>query len=211
MKGWWRMSRVDKRKTKGHGCLGFTFTLTVLLAALFVVLFFTTNLFGGIKKQIYGVFYPRNYSEQVSCYAAEFNVDEPLVYAVIRTESGFREDVESYAGAIGLMQLMPSTFDWLQEKLEGDVIYTTDSLKTADVNIRYGTYFLALLLDRYDGNLSTACAAYNAGTTTVDGWLGDTRYSADGRTLSVIPYAETEQYIRRIEKAEQMYRELYYN
>ena len=204
------MRKVDKRKTKGHGCLGFTITLILSIAAIFVVLFFTTNVFGGLKKQIYGVFYPQKYSAEVSRYAAEYGVDEPLVYAVIRSESGFREDVESYAGAIGLMQLMPSTFDWLQEKIEGDVIYTADSLKTADVNIRYGTYFLALLLDRYDGDVTTACAAYNAGTSTVDGWLGDSRYSKDGKTLAAIPYTETERYVERIEKAEEIYRELYY-
>lgn len=203
--------KVDKRKTKGHGCLGFTVTLTIALAAILVVLFFTTNIFGGIKKQVYGVFYPQKYSESVSRYAAEFQVDEPLVYAVIRTESGFREDVESYAGAIGLMQLMPSTFEWLQEKLDGGVIYTSESLKTADINIRYGTYFLSLLLERYDGNISTACAAYNAGITNVDEWLGDSRYSADGHTLTTAPYAETQSYIERIEKAEQLYRELYYD
>ena len=205
------MIRADKRKTKGHGCLGFTVTLVLMLAAIFVVLFFTTNVFSGFKKQVYGVFYPQKYSEEVTRCAAEYQVDESLVYAVIRTESGFREEVVSNAGAIGLMQLMPSTFDWLQEKLEGSVVYPSDSLKTADVNIRYGTYFLSLLLERYDGNLRTACAAYNAGTTTVDGWLSDSRYSKDGRTLTAIPYSETEHYVERVEKALAMYRELYDN
>ena len=196
------MSRHENRK--GHGCLGFTLTLIIGLIALFAVLVFTTNIFDGVKYKVYEIFYPRNYVGEVEEYSAEFGVDEDLVYAVIKTESGFREDVESYAGAIGLMQLMPETFEWLQMKLNGEVVYTAESLKNADVNIRYGTYFLSYLLERY-GDEKTACAAYNAGTTTVDTWLSDPACSSDGKTLSVIPYSETKSYTEKIEKAREIY------
>lgn len=200
------MSRHEKKR--GHGCLGFTLTLILAAAAIFAVLFFTTNVFDGLKGSVYGVFYPRKYSAEVEKYSREFDVDESLVYAVIRTESGFREEVESYAGAVGLMQLMPGTFEWLQGMKDGEVVYTADSLKDPDVNIRYGVYFLSYLIDRY-GSESTACAAYNAGTTTVDGWLSDAAYSSDGATLTSIPYSETDSYVKKVMDAKAMYKKLY--
>ncbi len=164
----------------------------------------------GFKGKVYSVFYPQKYSEQVSRYSSEFGVEEALVYSVIRTESGFRPEVESHAGAVGLMQLMPSTFDWLQEKLDGSVVYTSEQLKDPDTNIKYGTYFLSMLMDRYGGDIKTVAAAYNAGTTTVDGWLSDTTYSTNGTTLSYIPYEETEHYADKVIKTRDMYNKLYY-
>ena len=196
-----------KQNKRGHGCLGFVLTFTAIVAVL-VILFFTTHLFDGLKHTVYRWFYPQKYSEQVERCSEEFGVDEDLIYAVIKTESGFRAEVESHAGAVGLMQLMPETFDWLQENLEGEVIYPAERLKDADINIRYGTYFLSWLLERY-GDVGTACAAYNAGITNVDRWLGDSRYSADGDTLSAIPFGETERYVEKVRDALEMYRELY--
>lgn len=192
---------------RGHGCLGFFLTLTAILAVL-VTLFFTTHLFDGLKNKIYTLFYPQKYVQQVEESSREFGVDKDLVYAVIRTESGFRQEVESHAGAIGLMQLMPETFNWLQEHLEGEVIYPAERLKDADINIRYGTYFLSWLIERY-GDADTACAAYNAGISNVDDWLADSRYSDDGRTLKSIPYTETERYVERVREALEKYRTIY--
>ena len=203
------MSRSDKGKSKGHGCLGF---ILVLVAAVAVIafLFFTTDMFDSAKKTLYSYFYPQKYTEQVSESCEEFGVEEALVYAVIRTESGFRPEVESAAGAVGLMQLMPSTFEWLQQKLDGDIVYSADSLKDPEINIRYGVYFLSYLIERYS-NVETACAAYNSGMAKVDGWLEDGRYSPDGSTLTAIPYAETERYVSRVSEARRHYLNLYYN
>ena len=198
----------DRRHKKGHGCLGFGITLTLCAIIVLTVLFFTTDIFDSVKYKVYGWFYPQKYSQEVEQYSREFGVDDDLVYAVIKTESGFRKEVESYAGAVGLMQLMPETFEWLQDKLNDEIVYSADSLKEPDINIRYGTYFLSYLLERY-GDEDTACAAYNAGTTTVDEWLEDSRYSKDGRTLSEIPYKETEDYVRKVREAREMYKKIY--
>lgn len=214
LKGGARMSgRYDRRhsrETKGHGAIGFLVTFVLLLFVGVMVFFFLSDTsYKGTKGKIYGLFYQQQYGEQVHQYAAEFGVEEPLVFAVIRTESGFRPEVESSAGALGLMQIMPSTFDWLQESLEGRVIYSADSLKDPDINIRYGTYLLSVLLKKY-GVRDTAIAAYNAGTTTVDGWLQDTAISPDGKTLSNIPYEETSAYVERVGHAYELYQKLYY-
>ena len=67
-----------------------------------------------------------------------------------------------------------------------------------------------MLIDRYGGDIKTVAAAYNAGTTTVDGWLSDTTYSTNGTTLSYIPYEETEHYADKVIKTRDMYNKLYY-
>lgn len=195
------------QKNKRRGCLGFFLTALILIGIV-VILSFTTHLFDKPKNMVYSIFYPHKFSEEVQQSSREFGVDENLIYAVIRTESGFREKVVSHAGAVGLMQLMPDTFTWLQGRLDGGVIYGPEMLENAAVNIRYGTYFLSCLLELYD-DVGTACAAYNAGTTTVDGWLSDSRYSQDGRTLTEIPYRETARYVEKVRHALEIYQKIY--
>ncbi|WP_407385645.1 lytic transglycosylase domain-containing protein [Ruminococcus sp.] len=208
------MSRYEtrhSRETKGHGAIGFLVTFVLILMIVVLVFFFASDhSYKGAKGKLYSFFYPQEYAQQVKKYAAEFGVEEPLIYAVMRTESGFRPEVESHAGAMGLMQMMPSTFDWLQERLEGRIVYQADALTDPDVSIRYGTYLLSILLNQYDNVRDTAVAAYNAGTSTVDGWLEDRACSPDGRTLTKIPYEETAQYVERVGKAYEVYKKLYY-
>ncbi|WP_041075402.1 lytic transglycosylase domain-containing protein [Thermotoga caldifontis] len=89
-------------------------------------------------------------------------IDPLLVMALIKVESGFREDAVSPAGAVGLMQLMPSTFSWLKErfKLEGDIHRVED-------NITFGLLYLSYLLNLYNGDLEKALAAYYVGPSRV--------------------------------------------
>ncbi len=152
--------------------------------------------------------YPRTYAEIVSEQARENGLDPNLVYAVIRQESGFHADVESGAGAIGLMQLTPDTFEWLQRKEGAQTALSPDALTQPDVNVRYGCRFLALLLKKY-GVRRTALCAYNAGMGRVDSWLGDASVSKDGRNLDAIPYAETRNYVERVEESYRQYQDLY--
>lgn len=191
--------------------MGFLLTFVLILLVFVLVFFFVSDSsYKGAKGKVIGMFYPQQYEQQVKRSASEFGVEEPLIYAVIRTESGFRPEVESSVGAAGLMQLMPSTFDWLQESLDGEIVYSADRLSDPDINIRYGTYLLSVLLRQYDNNRDTAVAAYNAGTSTVDGWLSDNSCSLDGKTLTYIPYEETENYVERVDNAYEMYKKLYY-
>lgn len=207
------MSRYDSsrpRETKGHGAIGFLITFVLLMFVGVMVFFFLSDTsYKGVKGKVYSLIYPQKYEQQVRHASIEFGVEEPLIYAVIRTESGFRPEVESAAGASGLMQLMPSTFDWLQESLNGGIVYGSDSLSDPDINIRYGTYLLSILLKQYEVR-DTAVAAYNAGTSTVDGWLQDKSLSPDGKTLTSIPYEETFAYVQKVGEAYETYKKLYY-
>jgi soluble lytic murein transglycosylase-like protein len=112
----------------------------------------------------------------------------------------------SSAGAIGLMQMMPDTYEWLCKKT-GDLCIPA-MLYDPETNIRYGTYLLSFLYTRY-GNWDTALAAYNAGLGNVDQWLEDPAYAGENGTLKEIPYKETRNYIKRVNEARRLYESLY--
>lgn len=151
--------------------------------------------------------YPQKYAETVNRYAAEYGVPPSLIFAVIHTESHFEENAVSTAGAKGLMQLMDETYEWIQTKIEGEP-EPLDRIFDPEVNIRCGSKLLEVLHGQFT-HTETALAAYNAGSGKVTGWLLDERYSADGETLTHIPYEETENYVRRVLKAQARYRALY--
>ena len=151
--------------------------------------------------------YPREYAEYVEVYAEAYGVPEELVYAVIRTESDFDSGAVSPVGAVGLMQLMPSTFEWLTndmlfEHLESGMLYDPET------NVKYGTYCLSYLYDRY-GDWDLAIAAYNGGLGNVDKWLADDRYADGEGGLKKIPFRETRQFLARVTDAWEMYDRLY--
>ncbi len=180
----------------------------VLAAVLLVVILF--GIFAGPSLMNTGwkLLYPRPYEELVDREAQEFSLDKNLVYAVMRTESRFRADAQSRAGAIGLMQLTPSTFEWIcslypPENGGEDVTDPGD-------NIHCGCALLRLLLDQYK-NLEVALCAYNAGMGNVESWLGEEKYSHDGESLHTIPYPETDSYVKKVKKAMGRYQSLYGN
>ena len=150
--------------------------------------------------------YPRQYSQVVSREAGEFQLEEALVYAVIRAESGFDREARSHAGALGLMQLTEPTFQWMAveyppENGGGDMLDVND-------NIHCGCALLRRLLDHY-GQLEVALAAYNAGIGNVDHWLEEGKHSEDGETLSSIPFPETAAYVKKVLRNREVYRRLY--
>ena len=153
--------------------------------------------------------YPRKYSRQVEQWAAEYELDPLLVYAFIRTESGFDPAATSSVDARGLMQMTEETFLWLRSKLGlGDEVSFGD-LYDPDVSIRFGCYYLHLCLVRYNGDISTAAAAYHSGWGTVDALLQKEEHSEDGLTLSGFPYNQMHHYVEKITACYAKYTELY--
>ncbi|MBO5355322.1 MAG: transglycosylase SLT domain-containing protein [Clostridia bacterium] len=146
------------------------------------------------------------YVQTAKFAAAEFKIPLPLVLAVIRTESDFRPNAVSEAGACGLMQLLPETFSFLQEDVfEEDL--PDSAIFDPTVNIRYGTYYLSYLFEKF-GNWFTALAAYNAGEGRVGAWLKDKELAPDGHLVH-IPFSETAQYVQSALEHYGTYREKY--
>lgn len=188
-----------KKKNKRKNVLFFCLVLAIGLV------FLAGPAMQAIEKQKY----PLEYTELVEQYATEFEVDPYLVYAVIRTESGFNPQAQSGAGAIGLMQMTEDTFDWLRKKLEPDVSLTFEDLYTPKVSIRYGTYFLSLCIQRYGGDISTAAAAYHSGWGTVDKLLQEGVHTQNGVHLTNFPYEQMNNYVRKVNRSYEKYLALY--
>lgn len=153
--------------------------------------------------------YPLAYEAEITAASEKYHVDKALIYGVIKTESNFDPKAVSSAGAIGLMQLMPDTFTWLQTYYEEDS-HTKDDLYDPAVNIDYGVGLLSILLDKYE-NEETALCAYNGGAGHVDEWLTNPAYSDDGKTLKVVPFGETSRYRRLVEQNKSIYNRLYFD
>ena len=151
--------------------------------------------------------YPRQFSEYVSEYSAQYGVPEYVIYSVIKVESDFVSNAESHAGAIGLMQIHPDTFDWITMRLKRSSEY--GMMYDPRTNIEYGTYFLSYLYTRYN-RWDTVFAAYNAGHGRVDAWLVDPEYADEDGNLIRIPIKETDKYVKKVNDAIDVYKRLYY-
>lgn len=150
--------------------------------------------------------YPRQYDELIEENSQTFEIDESLLYSLIKTESGFDENAVSSVGAKGLTQITPDTFRWLQTKTGENL--PDDALFEPETSIYYGAYFLDMLLYEF-GIPETAFAAYHAGRGKVNEWLADPRYSSDGITLDVIPYEDTARYVKKVMKNIEKYQKIY--
>ena len=152
--------------------------------------------------------YQLEYQDIIEKNAKEYRLDPYFVAAVINTESGFNKDAVSDAGALGLMQIMPETGQWIAGKFSMDS-FQDKQLFDPEINIEFGCWYLHFLEEMFGGNRQLIAAGYNAGHNRVTTWLSDPTISANGLNLDHIPIAETDQYVQKIEKAYQKYKELY--
>jgi len=151
--------------------------------------------------------YPTEYSETVEEKSAEYGVPLSVIYAVIRTESGFDPNAESWVGARGLMQITKDSHDWI-DYYRKESAGTWDDMYVPEVNIDYGTWLLSYLYREF-GEWETVYAAYNAGPNAVKKWLEDPEYSTDGKTLYNIPYEETSKYREKVSTYRKGYQKVY--
>lgn len=177
----------------------------VLLKAVAVIVVFVLMVVFAVRGYIHWQ-YPLKYTDLVQKYSRQYDVSEDLIYAVIKTESGFDSYAVSEVGARGLMQMTEETFDWIHSKMGDDL--TFDDLYDPDVSIHYGTYLLNYLLESFEEDTNTAMAAYHAGSASVRSWLKNPANSADGRKLDHIPKSDTEHYVNKINRAISVYEQL---
>ena len=159
------------------------------------------GLFGKVDDVIQELTLPLRHEDIIRQQAAEKHVDAALIAAVIYSESKFSDSTSS-AGARGLMQITPATAKEI-ERHSGGTTFKLGDLADPEINIRYGTYRMRELLDRYDGDVVAVLAAYNAGPTNVDSW-GGSDLSLDG-----IPFPETRAYVEEVLDKQRAYRDKY--
>ena len=151
--------------------------------------------------------YPRPWLESVKRYAAEYNLPEYLLYALLRSESYFKPEVVSHAGAIGLAQLMKPTAADIARRLKLE----TYDLNNPDTNIRFGAFYLSDMVNRNGGKIMHALFSYNAGPNAVKRWVRQAGDLPTDLFLESLAYAETRGYGRNVLAAAIIYGHLYYN
>ncbi|OQA04782.1 MAG: Soluble lytic murein transglycosylase precursor [bacterium ADurb.Bin400] len=167
------------------------FSLVVILLALGTMYRYLPVIFGDSV-------YPLRYDEHIIKYAQEYNLDSTLVAAVIFQESRFNTQAVSPKGARGLMQIMPATARMIAKEL-GAREY---DLFNPETSIRFGSWYLRTLLDKYNGDVEFALAAYNAGSGNVDKW-------AKAGLMDNIPFRETNAYVKKIQGHQAVYSDMY--
>jgi soluble lytic murein transglycosylase len=153
----------------------------------------------GVERIVDEVTVPLDHEDVIREQAERFDLDPALIAAVINQESGF-SDQTSHAGARGLMQITPETADTI-EALSGGETFVYEDLSDPELNIRYGTFYLDHLLDRFDGNEIAALAAYNGGPENAAAWGGAELEPED------IEFEETRDYVDEVLNDREQYRE----
>lgn len=166
------------------------------------IIIFVIVIFSACSTLVYDkLMYPLKFENLIIENAKENNLEPKLVASVINVESSFREDVVSKKGAVGLMQVKPTTAKWLLEtkmSLEYDKnAKVEDLLKEPEFNIKIGCFYLKYLKNKFE-DMQTALFAYNAGEGNVASWLKDKNYSKDGERLNTTPFSEANNYVKKI-------------
>lgn len=167
----------------------------------------------GISYYTWQLAYPRGYWYEVSTYAKKYGVDPFLILAIIREESRFRTSASSRAYAMGLMQIIPRTGRGIARFL-GISPYSTAALHNPSTNIYMGTYYISHLLERFNGNMVLALAAYNGGPNRVSKWQKKwiaekgSNYDID-EFVEAIPLRETRYYVQKVLNSYYEYKRLY--
>jgi dephospho-CoA kinase len=205
----------DRRASGGtHGTVGGGFALAclALVGVAVVIAVVGALLHDRMPLAMAEQLYPLRYETEIAGAAARYHVDPYVVAAVVKAESGFDPEAKSAAGAVGLMQLMPATADWIVARADWQGASKPD-LHDPTQNLDLGTYYLAFLLDRFN-DVPTALAAYNAGHGVVEQWLaarGPAPAGGSPTTLlpADIPFPETRGFVKRVERLREIYRQTY--
>ena len=192
------MSAARRKDTAGVTRLGRLFLIVVVLLVIAVVIGVSRFDIGGTIDELT---LPLRHDDIIRQQAREKGVPADLIAAVIYEESKFQDQTSS-AGARGLMQITPDTADTI-ETLSGGETFVYDDLADPELNIRYGTFYLAYLLDKYDGDVVATLAAYNAGEGNADAWGGAKM------TIDDIEFPETYDYVNDVLERREQYRDKY--
>lgn len=162
----------------------------------------------GFHKPILKLFFVLNYQQSIVSVSRQYNIKPDVLTAVIFVESRFDPRAKSSKGAVGLMQIMPGTGEWISNQLEWEH-FQVDDLLDPEKNITMGSWYLSYLTDYFKGNQTAALAAYNAGHRYVRGWIDAKVWDGDLVKIERIPFSETKRYLFQINLVTKIYRYLY--
>ena len=151
---------------------------------------------GTVSPALWNVAYPTGLLPMIRLQGAK-GVDPYLIAAIIREESQYDVKAVSRVGAIGLMQVMPTTANSVARRV-GLPAVGRDDLFDQETNIRIGVHYVEQLLEQFSGNLVYTIAAYNAGPSAVGTWMAEFRGQGEDEFVELIPYQETRQYVKRV-------------
>lgn len=174
----------------------FVIAVALTLSAMFL-------LFDYLPSKLADLSYRTAYEDEVERWCREFSVDPALVYSVIKVESNFNPDARSDVGAIGLMQIIEDSFEWVAWQLKKSDLSFED-MYAPEYSVMFGTYMIGFLYDRY-GSVELAAAAYHAGIGTVDGWIESGEIDPENVSTDDIPGSSTRHYAKKIVKAYKKY------
>jgi len=155
------------------------------------------------------LFYPIHYKEEIRRHAKNNGLDPFIVAAIIKVETNYKSGVESRKGALGIMQIMPDTAQWVISKAKLPETTLDDIRNETETNIQIGTWYLRSLSQQFDGNNIAMIAAYNAGPTNVKNWLKSGRWDGRLETVQNIPFGETRHYVQRVTHYYKQYLKIY--
>lgn len=179
----------------------------IIILLLILIMLFGIYKGFNIENKILIHFYPKKYEEYVYKYSKELNIDPMLTFAIIKTESNFKENIVSRSGAIGLMQLMEETAKEQAAKI--DMNYNSETLYNPEDNIKLGLYYFDTLFSYFNENYILAFVAYNAGLGNTKKWINEGILKENGEGAENIPFTETNMYVRKIVRNYKIYSELY--
>jgi soluble lytic murein transglycosylase len=182
-------------------------TLRIFAGLLLVAVIAIVAMVPQVKQGIQELTLPLRHEDIIRQQAAEKHLDPALLAAMIYQESKF-QDRTSSAGAKGLMQILPSTAQFIAHKSGGTAFELRD-LGTPQINISYGSWYLRYLINRYGGNETLAVAAYNAGLTNVDKWVRRAGGDSGFDPQADIPFPETRAYVHSVMEHRKLYRDKY--
>lgn len=168
--------------------------IKIAIVFIFVVIICVTTMFL--------LAYPTKYKSEIKKYSQKYNLPSSMIASVIKIESNYDKNALSEAGAIGLMQLLPSTAEEIAQKM--NINFAVDDLYDVEKNIDFGCYYLRYLYDMFNGDVNNTLSAYNWGLNNVKTWI--LKGNADGYgSIINIPAKETYNYLKKYRRANFMY------
>ena len=176
--------------------------LKLIAFLLIVILIFASFVYAYVYFTLKPI--DHEYLELIKKYSDENGLQPTLVAGVIKTESNFNPGAVSKADAVGLMQLLPSTAEWITQHRGDEEEFNPEKLHDAEYNIGLGTFYLKYLFNMF-GSMDYAILAYNGGLGNVQKWIDDKTITNDPNSYANIPFYETKTYIDRVKDNKEFY------